>query len=182
VTVTGAALAGAQVANLLERDLFYTSAATLAAVVLMLCWVLRRPFAIAAAGLSLLLSGALFVGCLRLLGIQLDLYNLMVIPLLIGYGVDNHLYVVHRTLGSGLREGVESSGRSVLASCLTTVAAFGALCFCRLPGLQTLGLTASIGLGLSLLSSLVVMPALLALSPTYRPSPPAAQQERPRGP
>jgi predicted RND superfamily exporter protein len=168
VRVTGAALAGAQMARLLRRDLLTISLSTLAAVLLLLALLVRRLWPIVATVISLLLAGALFVGSLRLLGLPVDVYNLMVIPIIIGYGVDDHLYLMHRTLDDGIQAGVVESGRPVLAATLTTIAAFAALGCCQVPGLRTLGLTGVLGLGLGMLASLVVLPALLALSPSYR--------------
>jgi uncharacterized protein len=166
--ITGAALAGAQMARLLQRDLLTISLSTLAAVLLLLALLVRRLWPVVATVISLLLAGALFVGCLRLLGLPVDVYNLMVIPIIIGYGVDDHLYLMHRTLDDGIQAGVVESGRPVLAATLTTIAAFAALGFCQVPGLRTLGLTGVLGLGLGMVASLVVLPALLAFSPTYR--------------
>jgi predicted RND superfamily exporter protein len=92
-----------------------------------------------------------------------DLYNLMVLPVLIGYGVDDHIYVVRRAISDGVGLAVVESGRAVLATTLTSVAAFGALGLCALPGLRMLGATAALGLTLGLVGALVVMPALLGL-------------------
>jgi predicted RND superfamily exporter protein len=169
--VTGADLAGSQMAHFLRRDLLIISLATLLAVLLLLGLLVRRCWPVIATLLSLVLAGVLFIGCLRLLGLKLDLYNLMVIPIIIGYGVDDHLYLVHRSLDEGIEAGLLHSGRPVLAATLSTIAAFSGLAFCQLPGLRTLGFTGMLGLGLGLLASLIVMPALLALAPAYRPRP-----------
>jgi predicted exporter len=163
IGVTGAALAGAQMAQLLRRDLLVISLSTSAAVLLLLALLVRRLWPVLATLLSLLFAGLLFVALLRLLHLEMDLYGLMVLPIIIGYGVDDHLYLVHRSLDGGLREGLVHSGRPVLAATLSTMAALAALLFCQLPGLRTLGLTGVLGLGLGLLTSLLVMPALLAL-------------------
>jgi predicted exporter len=170
VRVTGASAAGEQMATLLRRDLYVISGTTLAAVLVLLALLVRRLWPVVATLLSLLLAGVLFAGSLQLLGLEMDLYNLMVIPIIIGYGVDDHLYLVHRSLQSGLRAGLVESGRPVLAATLSTMAAFVALAFCELPGLRTLGLTGTLGLGLGLATSLLVMPALLSLAPSYRDS------------
>ena len=168
--ITGAAAAGEQMAQLLRRDLLTISLTTLGAVLVLLCVFVRRAWPVVATLLSLLLAGVLFAACLRLLRLELDLYNLMVIPIIIGYGINDHLYLMHRALDDGLTAGVVETGRPVLAATLTTVAAFAALAFCHVPGLRTLGLTGMLGLGM--LASLVVMPALLGLSPRYRQAPP----------
>jgi predicted RND superfamily exporter protein len=125
--------------------------------------LLRDPRPVAACLVSLVVSAVVFLGALSLLGIDLDLYNLMVVPILVGYGVDDHIYVVRRAVVNGVSRAVTDSGRAVLATTLTSMAAFGALGLCSLPGLKTLGLTAVLGLVICLVGSLVILPALFAM-------------------
>jgi len=161
VRVTGAALAGRQMARLLGRDLTLISLLCLAAVLVVLALLLRRIRPVAAALLSLLWTAVTFAGLIRALGYDLDLYDLMVLPVLIGYGVDDHLYVVKHAVSHGTRRAVVYSGGAVLATTLTSMVAFGSLLLCDLDGLRSLGATAVLGLGLSLVGALVVMPALM---------------------
>jgi hypothetical protein len=161
VQLTGAALAGAQMAGLLRRDLVLICILSLGVVLGMVGLLLRRPWPVAATLISLGWTGLVFAGSLALLGQEVDLYNLMVLPLLIGYGVDDHIYVVRRAVSQGTAAAVVWSGRAVVATTLTSVAAFGALLACDLPGLRRLGTTAMLGLVVALVGALVVMPALL---------------------
>jgi predicted RND superfamily exporter protein len=163
ISVTGASLAGPRIASLLRADLGWLVLLVGGVVLLMIAALLRRPWPVLAVMLSLGTAGVTFVAGLRVLGLSIDLYNLMVIPLVIGYGVDDQIYVVRRAMEAGTRQALVDSGRAVLATTLTSMAAFGALCLCRLPGLKSLGLTAILGLALALLASLVLLPALLAL-------------------
>ncbi len=163
VSVTGAALAGPETARLLRQDLLRMGPLALAAVLLVVGLLLRRPGPVLATMASIALTGLLFTGAMALLGLQIDLYNLMVLPVVIGYGVDDHIYVVRRAREDGLDAAVAGSGRAVITTTLTTMAAFGALTLCTLPGLRSLGLTAVLGVGLGLVTSLVVMPALLSI-------------------
>ena len=163
VSVTGATVAGPEAARLLREDLLRMAPLTLLAVLLVVAVLLRRVGPVLATMVSLGLTGVLFAGGLRLLGLQIDLYNLMVIPVIIGYGVDDHIYVVRRAQEDGLDAALTGSGRAVITTTLTTMAAFGALTLCTLPGLRSLGLTAVLGVGLGLVMSLVVMPALLSI-------------------
>ena len=163
VSVTGAAVAGPDAARLLREDLLRIAPLTLLAVLVVLGLLLRRVGLVLATMASLGLSGVLFAGGLRLLGLEIDLYNLMVIPVIIGYGVDDHIYVVRRAREDGLDAAIVGSGRAVITTTLTTMVAFGALALCTLPGLRSLGLTAVLGIGLGQVTSLVVMPALLSI-------------------
>lgn len=180
VAVTGTALAGLQMARLLERDLAVIALATLGVVMIMLALLLRRPWPVLATLLSLSCAGVLFLGGMGLLGLKMDLYGLMVVPIIIGYGVDDHLYIIHRAAQAGLRRGVVESGRPVLASTLSSLAAFGALGLCQMPGLRTLGLTGALGLTIGLVAAVVILPALLALSSATRDEHPEPPQQGPR--
>lgn len=163
VKVTGAGLAGQQMAKLLREDLVLVSLLSLAVVLVMLGLLLRRPRAVGAALLSLWLTGLTFVAVAALIGLEIELYNLMVLPILVGYGVDDHIYIARRAVTDGVRRAVVESGRAVVATTLTSMVAFGALCLCSVDGLRVLGKTAMLGLALALICSLVVMPALLSL-------------------
>lgn len=163
IRLTGADLAGEQMARLLRGDLLVIGALCLAVVVVVLALLLRDPRPAAACLVSLVVSAMIFLGVLSLVGIDLDLYNLMVVPILVGYGVDDHIYVVRRAVVDGIVRAVTDSGRAVLTTTLTSMAAFGALGLCSLPGLRSLGLTAVLGLLICLAGSLVVLPALVAI-------------------
>ena len=162
--LTGATLAGDQMAGLLRSDLVLICLVSLGVVLGVVSLLLRRPWPVAAALISLAWAGLVFSGALALLGQEVDLFNLMVLPLLIGYGVDDHIYVARRAVSQGTAAAVVRSGRAVAATTFTSVAAFGALLACDLPGLRRLGTTAMLGLVVALVGALVVMPALLGKS------------------
>ncbi|MFT5393523.1 MAG: putative RND superfamily exporter protein, partial [Gammaproteobacteria bacterium] len=53
-----------------------------------------------------------------------------------------------------------STARAVLASALTTICGFGNLAFTQHRGMSSMGVLLSLGLGFSLLCTLVVLPVL----------------------
>ena len=163
VTVTGTAPATEEVAALERRDLLLVGGLALVAVLLAVGLLLRRAWPAVAVLLSLGAAVALYAAALVLLELPVDLYTLFVVPVLIGYGVDNNLYLARRTLEAGLTESLATSSRAVLVTTLTSAAGFGALGLCRLPGLRALGLSAVVGLLLSLLGAFVLLPTLLGL-------------------
>ncbi len=96
--------------------------------------------------------------------------NLIVVPLILGIGVDNCVYIVERT-----HEGVSSGdalsleGRALVTAAFTTVVGFGFLAFSRYPALAQMGELAAICLVLCLALSMTFLPALLALLEADRP-------------
>jgi predicted RND superfamily exporter protein len=113
------------------------------------------------AGLAVLLIFTVMAAA----GIALDPVNLIVLPLVIGIGVDDAVY-----LYAGMRNGVavdeamRESGRALVMTSYTEVVGFGCLALSRSPALATMGLLAAIGLLLCLAATLVVLPAALALA------------------
>jgi hypothetical protein len=89
----------------------------------------------------------------------------IVIPLLLGMGVDSGIHLVHRhrtaapTHGNLLRT---TTARAVTFSALTTLASFGTLGFSSHPGMASLGQLLTIGIAFVLLCNLIVLPALVA--------------------
>jgi predicted exporter len=82
----------------------------------------------------------------------------------IGIGVDNGVYVMHRYRMEGrssLRRIVRNLGRAMTASVLTNICGFGALLFSHHPGLRSLGLVTVIGLSSTFLAAIFFLPSLL---------------------
>lgn len=105
------------------------------------------------------------LGVMWLFGIAFNPANLMALPIIIGIGVDSGIHMIHRWIQEGKRaEGLlaESTARAVILSNLTTIVSFGMLAFARHQGMKSLGLLLAIGLTLSLLAALLLLPALLS--------------------
>ena len=87
--------------------------------------------------------------------------NVIVLPLLIGIGVDSgiHLVLRHQQVAAG--EGVfgTSTPRAVLFSALTTVASFGSLMLSPHRGTASMGELLSIAIAFTLICTLIVLPA-----------------------
>ncbi len=102
--------------------------------------------------------------CMSLLGITLDPVNLTVVPLILGLGVDDGVYILAVTEETGdLTTAFRRGGRALIITSLTTVAGFGFLGFSRYPALATMGRLAALGLFLCMVLTITVLPALLVL-------------------
>jgi len=132
--------------------------------------VLRSPLDTLLALSPLMLAGVLTVGTMTLLGISLNLANIIVLPLLLGLGVAYGIYFVLRWRAGQDMAGVltSSTPRAIMFSALTTGCSFGSLAVASDPAVSMLGSTLSIALGWVLVCTLVVLPALLA---TLKPHP-----------
>ena len=131
----------------------------------------RRPFLILLA-LTPLVLAALWTGLgMRLFGITFNPANLVIIPLLVGIGVDNGIHVVRHFLSADSPDAEiagSSTGRAITLSTLTTMAGFGSLMVARHQGIFSIGALLTIAMASSLLASLVVLPSLLRVLPPAR--------------
>lgn len=116
--------------------------------------------------LPLLLGVLLSVGVMGLCGWPLNPANMIAFPLILGVGVDNGVHVLHDYL-IRRREGAvgvsRAIGRGVLVKALTTMIGFSALMISTERGLVSLGFILTLGVGCSMLSALVLLPAALEL-------------------
>ena len=136
-------------------------------------WVLWRRVAdlllvLAPLFLAAVLTGAVMVA----IGLPLGFFNVVVIPLIMGAGVDSGIHLVEqwrrgRIGAADAGEGEEdvlatTTARAVFFSALTTITSFGTLAFSSHVGIAGLGTLLTIGMSLTVLCNLGVLPALLA--------------------
>lgn len=132
------------------------------AVALLVLLVLRRPLDLLLAFAPVVLAGLLTVAVAVLLGIQLNFANVIVLPLLVGLGIDSALHLVVRRREAPDRPLLENSTpRAILFSSLTTLASFGALALSDHPGTASMGLLLLVALVAVLVSVFLLLPALL---------------------
>jgi predicted RND superfamily exporter protein len=145
----------------LKQALF--SAVLAISVVLWVLWrrVTEMLLVLAPLALGAVLTGASMV----VLGISLNFANVIVIPLMLGIGVDSGIHLVHRadvgTEGEGGLLGT-TTARAIFYSATTTAASFGALAFSAHRGIASLGVMLVVGLFFTLVCTLIVLPALIA--------------------
>jgi predicted RND superfamily exporter protein len=90
----------------------------------------------------------------------------IVLPLLLGIGVDSGIHLVHRHRSAIDPQGqllATSASRAVLWSALTTIASFGSLGLASHRGMASLGQLLTLGIALMLIANLMVLPALITL-------------------
>jgi predicted RND superfamily exporter protein len=104
------------------------------------------------------------LGFMKILGIKFSWYNLIAFPAMLAFGINNGVHFYHRYLEEGrgsLRFVLRRTGETTAVATLVGMAGFAALAFSEHHGLAALGKTALIGLGMSLLAPLVLMPMII---------------------
>ncbi len=105
-------------------------------------------------------------GLMPAFGWQLNFYNLVVLPTVLGIGDDSGIHIVHRYLEEGkgsITKVLYSTGEHITVSAFTTIVGFGGLLFSLHPGMESIGELAILGIFLTLLAALFLLPAVLRL-------------------
>ena len=106
-----------------------------------------------------------------LLGIPFNFANIIIVPLLIGIGVDSAIHVVQRVKelsGNDTHILETSTARAVLFSSLTTIMSFGTLSFMHHAGTAGMGKLLTLSVAFMIVCTLIVLPAYLELLLTDR--------------
>ena len=132
--------------------------------VLALLWVTLRSLRLSLLALApLALAGLMTMAHCAMLGPDLNLANIIALPLLFGQGVAYDIYFV-AAWQQGRRDLLASPlNRAVIYSAVTNAAAFGALALSPHPGTASMGVVLSVSLVYSLLCVMLVLPPLLKL-------------------
>jgi len=135
-------------------------------ILLILVIDMRSLRGIAAAGIALAVGGVWTAGLMGLYDIRLGLYNIIVIPTVLGVAIDGSIHLVHRHRELGRRsigDLLRVTGRGVLAAAMTTAGGFTGLLFIQHKGLRTIGTMAVTGVIATMLAVLLVTPAVCYL-------------------
>lgn len=146
-------------------------------LVLLLLIDLRSPLRAAVTLVPLVLGMGVMMGVMVWVDVQLNFMNIVVLPIVLGYGLSHGVYLVHRFAeGTPPLEALRSVGTAVVASTLTTLAGWAALLAASHRGLQSMGKLAALGMVATLLVTFTLMPAVLELLAQRRRKAGAAEE------
>ncbi len=164
-------------ADVVARAMIQATGVAALLIAVMLFLALRRVGDVILVLLPIMLAGVLLVATTVILGIPFNFANVIVLPLLIGLGVDSGIHLVMRTreeIAAGHQAELleTSTPRAVLLSALTTIASFGSLAVSSHRGTASMGELLTIAIILTLVCTLIVLPTLVDwfLRPRHRRS------------
>jgi hopanoid biosynthesis associated RND transporter like protein HpnN len=138
----------------------YAAAAILSVAIL----TLGRVSIALVAALPVLCGALWMAGMMWVFDLQLNLANLVVIPITIGIGIESGIYLArraHEEIHEKCMLVGESAGQSVTLFSLSTMVGFGSLMVARHAGIFSMGLLLTLAVGSVLFASLTVLPLLL---------------------
>ena len=103
-------------------------------------------------------------GLMGLLNVPLNAANIIALPLMLGMAIDNGVHIMHDFHGQrGRYRMSHATAIAVVLDSVTTMVGFAVLMVADHRGLQGLGRVMTIGMACCLFSSLIILPAILAL-------------------
>ncbi len=134
-------------------------------VVFFLIWFSFRDLKWALIALIPLIIGLTWLfGIMLIFGLKFNFYNLVVLPAILGIGCDNGVHLAHRYRDEGRKsmwDVLSSTGQHISIGSLTTMMGFAGLLFTNHPGLQSIGIMAVVGIGMTLISALTFLPSMV---------------------
>jgi len=172
--VTGNPVQTYEASRAMKRSYEQAACYALLGILVVLYLDFRRLRYVALAMVPLALGMLQMFGVLGYLDIPLNPANMIVLPLILGIGIDNGVHVVHDFRCQTHRYRMSpSTANAVVITSLTTMVGFGSLMVASHRGLQSLGRVLTIGISCCLFASLVMLPAVLSWLTRHRPEAPS---------
>lgn len=142
---------------------------SLFAIAALLLAIVRDPVDVLILLIPITLAALFTTAIGVLVGMRFNMSNVVVIPLVLGLGVDTAIHLIWRLRESGSIDDLvdSSTPRAAALSALTTLAAFGSLSVSGHLGLRSLGMLLSISVVCLLFTSMVVLPAIVVLLQSF---------------
>ncbi|MDZ7628240.1 MAG: MMPL family transporter [Parvularculaceae bacterium] len=159
--VAGGAVQSQKSGETIARAMIDASLIALAVITVFLFLLLRRVADVALMLFPIALAASLTIAAGVILNIPFNYANVIVLPLLLGIGVDSGIHLVLRERHQ--EAGGKATRRAVFFAALTTIASFGSLTLSSHRGTASMGELLSIAIGFTLLCTLVVLPVTMRL-------------------
>lgn len=144
--------------------------ALIISIVLIVLWVsFRNPRDVVMAFLPVGVGALFSLGLYCWLGLHFSVLTSIVMPVILGLGVDDGIHVVARLRGlksmddASIHEAVESVGRAIFLTTVTTVVSFVSLLFINHAGLESIAHFMMIALPMCFIASVTLLPAVAKL-------------------
>lgn len=159
--IAGGAVQSQKSGETIARAMVEASLIALAVITVFLIALLRRVDDVLLMLFPLALAASLTIAAGVIFNIPFNYANVIVLPLLLGIGVDSGIHLVMRERQK--EDDGAATRRAVLFAALTTIASFGSLMLSSHRGTASMGELLSIAIGFTLLCTLIVLPVAMRL-------------------
>ena len=171
--VTGVNVVGERLRNGIRVDAVTASVIGFLLVALLLFLDYRWVVSTLLSLLPLSIGVVWMLGIMVLIGEDMNFFNVFVVTMIIGIGVDYGVHMVHRWRevgfgpealeGERLVAALGETGKAIVLAAVSTSVGFGSLALSHYPGLRSMGIVAILGAVATALVSITLLPALVAL-------------------
>jgi len=159
--IGGGAVQSLKAGQTVARAMIEASLIALGVIAVFLFLLLRRLDDVLLILFPLGLAASLTIAAGVVFNIPFNYANVIVLPLLLGIGVDSGIHLVMRDRQGGGDS--DTTRRAVFFAALTTIASFGSLMISSHRGTASMGELLTIAIGFTLLCTLVVLPVAMRL-------------------
>ena len=162
-SVTGVPVVLVESGRVVLEAIAQASLTALVFICILLIVILRNIWDALLVLLPLILAAVWTVAASVIFNLPFNYANVIVVPLLLGLGAASGIHLVMRSR-LGLSETAllqTSTPRAVVFSALTTIGSFGSLAVSNHRGTASMGELLMVAIGFTLLSTLVILPALM---------------------
>jgi predicted RND superfamily exporter protein len=166
VSITGPEKVESEILRIVKEDLFFLTPIAFLIVLLMVFLHFRKWSTTLFTLMPLVMGLTWMVGAMTLFGIRINFVNAVILPMIIGMGIDNSVHLMHRFWEGGRNDAgyaLRNTGRAMTMCSLTTMLGFGSLATARYQALSTMGWVTILGMGFCLIAALCFLPTLLTL-------------------
>lgn len=114
----------------------------------------------------LIISVLLILGSMIIFKLKFNFFNVLILPLIFGLGIDYGEYIYSRYIQEGrgsIYIVLTHTGPAVFMSAFTTILGFGTLLFADHLGLKSIGQLSVIGILCAFISGVIILPSILVL-------------------
>jgi len=166
VQVISSSILSQEFKRLIQKDAVLATSVTMVLILAFLYYQFRSFRLVALVAVPLILGVTWAFGVMTLAGFRFSLISVSILPVLLGIGIDDGIYIVNRYRSLGDRNVVHAyhdTGRAVVVTSLTTMVGFGSMALADYPGLVGAGVFAFVGIGACLVTAVTILPALMEL-------------------
>jgi predicted RND superfamily exporter protein len=166
VTTSGGSVIFADIVASIERDGPLVTGVALAGLIIMVILLVGRNRRAVAVMVGTVGGSLLMIAVCALIGIKVNFLDFVALPITLGLGIDYAINVAHRHDAEEIPDPIttlRTSGSAVFVCSLTTMIGYGSLLVSENLAIRGFGQASLIGEVTTVLTALVVVPALLAV-------------------
>jgi hypothetical protein len=159
--VTGPPIEVVEAGRVISQSFMIAGALALVAIFVILVVALRNVWDVALTLGPLVIAALLTLEAAYLIGMSLNLANIIALPLMLAVGVNFHIYYMIAWRNGEAEMLASSLTRAIFFSSLVTGIAFGSLWLSNHPGTASMGKLLTLSLVFTLLAAFIAVPAFL---------------------